>query len=98
VEAARDRQRVRLAGSRWTCNAEVPGSVIRAGGRLADSAQEFLASAVERFALSGRGFDRAIRVARTIADLEGEPSIGREHVSEALGYRAATLGDVVAVG
>jgi len=47
-----------------------------------------LSKAVERLALSGRGFDRAIRVARTIADLAGSEGVELGHMSEALGYRA----------
>ena len=48
-----------------------------------------LGRAVEAGALSGRGFDRALRVARTCADLEGRESIAREHVLEALMHRSA---------
>jgi magnesium chelatase family protein len=98
VEAARDRQRARLAGTQWTCNAQVPGVALREDGQVSAEAEELLASAVERFALSGRGFDRAIRVARTIADLEDSPRVERGHVSEALGYRAPLLGEVASVG
>ena len=45
--------------------------------------------AVERQALTGRGFDRVVKVARTIADLDGAPRTEAEHVAEALGYRTA---------
>jgi magnesium chelatase family protein len=48
-----------------------------------------LADAVESYALSGRGFDRAIKVARTIADLAGSDRVDDSHVAEALGYRSA---------
>jgi len=43
---------------------------------------------VDRLGLSARAFDRVIKVARTIADLEGEPTIRSPHVAEAIQYRA----------
>jgi magnesium chelatase family protein len=93
VKDARDRQQARLAGTPWTCNAQVTGGFARRRANLSDEATAVLAQAVERMALSGRGFDRAIRVARTIADLEGSGSVERAHMSEALGYRALSSGD-----
>jgi magnesium chelatase family protein len=59
----------------------------RRRAHLTDGAADLLASAVDSLALSGRGFDRAIRVARTIADMAGAGQVQSEHMSEALGYR-----------
>jgi magnesium chelatase family protein len=87
VEDARARQRRRLAKTRWTCNAQMPGAMARRRAQLTVDAAELLASAVDSLALSGRGFDRAIRVARTIADIAGDGPVRPEHMSEALGYR-----------
>jgi magnesium chelatase family protein len=89
VEAARARQRDRLTDTRWTCNAQVPGALARKSAALTDEATALLSAAVESLALSGRGFDRAIRVARTIADIAGATRVEADHMSEALGYRVA---------
>ncbi|CAN5279424.1 YifB family Mg chelatase-like AAA ATPase [soil metagenome] len=96
VEEARERQRWRLAGSPWTCNAHTPGSRARLEARMTDSAESLLSLAVESLALSGRAFDRAVKVARTIADLSGSDGVEAEHMSEALGYRALGGRDEVA--
>jgi len=99
VEQARERQRRRFAGTPWPCNAQVPGPVARRQTELTDGARDALAGAVDGLGLTGRGFDRAVRVARTIADLAGSAQVEATHVGEALGYRAAAAeGEVAAVG
>ncbi|MCL4409628.1 MAG: hypothetical protein M1356_04825 [Gammaproteobacteria bacterium] len=55
---------------------------------LSDEDHEFLVSAMERLQLSHRAFHRTLRLARTIADLSGEERLRREHLLEALSYRA----------
>jgi magnesium chelatase family protein len=87
VEAARERQRHRLAGTPWACNAQMPGALARKEARFGPLAESLLSGAVESLALSGRGFDRAVKVARTIADLAGLDEVGADQVAEALGYR-----------
>jgi len=85
VLEARERQHRRLGPGR--CNAEVPASELRASGRFDESAVGLLAEGHERVGLSGRGWDRVLRVARTIADLAGSERVGDVHVSEALMLR-----------
>jgi magnesium chelatase family protein len=89
VVAARARQLARLRDSSWTCNAHMPGPVARRQASLTEPAERTIAEAVERSGLSGRGFDRVIKVARTIADLGAEQRITDRHVLEALSYREA---------
>jgi magnesium chelatase family protein len=88
VQAARERQRRRYAGNSIPCNGQLPGPLARRLADLAPQAQGMLASAVESLALTGRGFDRALKVARTVADLAGSAQIEPDHMAEALSYRA----------
>jgi magnesium chelatase family protein len=88
VEEARLRQRRRYASLGLHCNAQLPGPLVRREARVTAEGRELLADAVDRHALTGRGFDRAVKVARTIADLAGEDEVGADHVIEALAYRA----------
>ncbi|HVZ48907.1 MAG TPA: hypothetical protein VG916_08995 [Gemmatimonadaceae bacterium] len=90
VVAARARQReryVHLGGVR--SNAEAPGRWLVAHGSLTSDACELLDAASARLGISARGFHRAVRVARTIADLDGAAEIGASAMAEALRYRPA---------
>jgi magnesium chelatase family protein len=99
VEEARERQRSRLAGTRWTSNGDMPGAVARRHARLTGEAERALADAVDQMSLTGRGFDRTLKVARTIADLAGRDRVGDTDIQEALGYRTLWLAEEVrAVG
>ena len=86
VEEARTRQRRRYT-SDGACNARAPGRWLEMHGGLEPSARQLLTSAGERLHLSARAFHRVLRVARTIADLDGDESIRTPHVAEAVGYR-----------
>jgi len=87
VLAARERQVARLRGTPATCNAQMDAALLRRAVDLAPGAEAPLRQAYERGELSARGRDRAVRVARTIADLDGADRVARRHVVTALGYR-----------
>jgi magnesium chelatase family protein len=87
VEEARELQRWRLEDSSATCNAEMGGAEARRVVRLTSGAERSLARAVEGFALTGRGFDRVLKVARTVADLERSERTEEHHLLEALRFR-----------
>jgi magnesium chelatase family protein len=86
VEAARARQRARY-GNDKECNARAPGRWLEAHGKVERTARHLLTTAGERLHLSARAFHRVLRVARTIADLEGNSSVRAPHIAEAIGYR-----------
>ena len=90
VERARSLQRRRYAPLGFPSHAQLPGPVARREARISPDARELLASAVDLHALTGRGFDRTLKVARTIADLSGADLIEPDHVVEALAYRSAS--------
>lgn len=68
-------------------NADAQGKVLEQVATPDAEGRVLLARAAERFGLSARGYHRVLRVARTIADLEGAPDVRRPHVAEALSYR-----------
>jgi magnesium chelatase family protein len=87
VAAARERQAHRLAGSGARCNGQMDASMVRAHVRLSAGAQRALLDAYQETRLSTRGHQRVLRVARTIADLEGSERVRQSHVMRALQLR-----------
>ena len=88
VTAARKVQQARckdLPGVR--CNAQLPGAALRRYCRMTPKAEQILRAAFERLGYSARAYDRILRVARTIADLDGSEQLDAAHLSEALQYR-----------
>jgi magnesium chelatase family protein len=84
VRQARERQLARGAP-----NADLRSAELRACALLEDDARRLIAAAVDRFRLSGRAYDRLLRVARTIADLAASETIHATHVAEAFQLRRA---------
>ena len=80
-------ERFRGAGGIF-CNAQLDAAEIRKYCIADDSAQALLKSAYERMGMSVRGYDRIMRVARTIADLDGSEIINSRHIAEAIQYRS----------
>ena len=87
VENARRLQQKRFAGAGIACNAQMSNKHVEELAALSDPAKALLARAVERYALSMRGYTRLIKVARTIADLRGEADISAPAMAEAIQYR-----------
>ena len=87
VEAARAAQQERLARYGLGANAQMGHRHVKATCQMADDAQELLRQAFQRLNLSARGYDRVLKVARTIADLAGEERITATAVAEAIHLR-----------
>ncbi len=87
VEKARERQLRRFSQAGITCNAQMSNKHIEELADLSDAAKTLLVRAVEKFALSMRGYTRLIKVARTIADLQDDTQISAPAMAEAIQYR-----------
>ncbi|ROS71980.1 magnesium chelatase family protein [Curtobacterium sp. PhB130] len=89
VATARDRMTTRLDGTGWSTNAEVAGSWLRRAGRSEPGATSLLDRALDLGTLTMRGWDRVMRLAWTIADLDGVDRPGEPQVRAALALRSA---------
>jgi magnesium chelatase family protein len=87
VVAARALQTARFDGSGLRCNADLTGEQVRQVAQARPEALGLLRAFIEAHALSGRAHARLLKVARTVADLEGAPRVERHHLAEALQYR-----------
>jgi magnesium chelatase family protein len=87
VTAARGAQQERFAGTGIHCNAQMSGSAMDECCSLTRETQSLLRFAIRDLDLSARAYDRILRVARTLADLDGEEVIGSGHITEAIQYR-----------
>ncbi len=87
VEAARQMQRERFAGTAIAANADMRPAEIRQFCRLDSTGKTLLRSAMSQLQLSARAYHRVLKLARTIADLAGEEAIAPAHLAEALQYR-----------
>jgi magnesium chelatase family protein len=88
VLRAREVQAARAGGLEGRLNARLRGAALRRACALDQAGRALLLRASERLGLSARGHDRVLRVARTVADLEGGEAIAPRHLAEAVQYRA----------
>jgi magnesium chelatase family protein len=91
VAAAREIQRDRfqkLGRPDINNNAAAPAALVEEIVILDEAARNLIRSASEKYRLSARGFHRVLKLARTIADLQGAPDVKRSHLAEALSYRS----------
>lgn len=93
VSVARIHQRRRFIEANIDCNAELTAQSIKIFCTVTPTARRLLAKAGQVLQLSARGFTRTIKVAQTIADLDGSASIKEPHVAEALQYRTSVWGN-----
>ena len=87
VEAARDIQKKRFAKKGIYCNAQMNSKLVNTFCVLDNAGKKLLETAMEKLGLSARAYTRILKIARTIADLEGEKNILSQHIAEAIQYR-----------
>ena len=92
VDAARARQRNRF-GNGTMCNARMGPKELREFCRLNDDADFLMKSAFDRLGMTARSYDRIVKVARTIADLEGNDEISFDNIAEAINFRRVKFGN-----
>ena len=91
VNAAREIQKKRYAGTEVTCNAYMTPAMIGKYCALDAAGDKLMRGAFDRLGLTGRSHDRILRMARTIADLEGCENIEAAHLAEAIQYRSNSI-------
>ena len=90
VNAAREVQKKRFAGTEVSCNAYMTPAMIGQYCALDAAGEKLMQGAFERLGLTARSHDRILRMARTIADLEGSERIEAAHLAEAIQYRSSS--------
>lgn len=88
VMKAREIQRSRMTREKIHTNSEMKNRHVKEYANLSEEASQILSKASSEFQMSARSFIKTIKASRTIADLEGVPKVEREHMAEALQYRA----------
>ena len=91
VNAAREIQKRRFAGTEVSCNAYMTPSMVGRYCALDEAGDRLMQGAFERLGLTGRSHDRILRMARTIADLEGAEDISAAHLAEAIQFRSSGI-------
>ncbi len=88
VKQAREIQSRRFADTSFTLNSQMTPAAVKANCRLDVESEQMLKHAFNKFNMSARAYDRILKVARTIADLEASDKICVQHVAEAIQYRS----------
>jgi magnesium chelatase family protein len=88
VDRARELQLTRFKGAGFFCNAQMGARELREHCQIDGAGERMLELAINRLGLSARAYTRILKVARTIADLDGAGEIAAHHVSEAIQYRS----------
>lgn len=91
VNAAREVQKRRFHGTSVNCNAYMTPAMIGQYCQLDEAGEKLMQGAFDRLGLTGRSHDRILRMARTIADLDGAERIEVHHLAEAIQYRSSNL-------
>ena len=91
VNAAREIQKRRFAGTEVSCNAYMTPSMVGRYCALDEAGDRLMKGAFDRLGLTGRSHDRILRMARTIADLEGAEDISDAHLAEAIQFRSSGI-------
>lgn len=94
VNAAREIQRRRFGGDGTMCNAHIGSREMSEICALDADGEALMHAAFDSMRLSARSYDRILRVARTIADLDGQKKISAEHIAEAIQYRTYDFREV----
>ena len=92
VDAARKRQIERFGAGNGVCNARMNAGQLRRYCELDEPCTALMKQAFEHMGLTARSYDRIVKVARTIADLDGAEAIAPQHLAEAIQYRTVDLG------
>ena len=93
VDAARERQHKRFGGNGNLCNARMGPDEMRKFCALDEESALLMKQAFDAMGLTARSYDRILKVARTVADLDGSEAILPQHIAEAIQYRAVNLGN-----
>lgn len=88
VNKARAIQNERYKGTGITCNARLTPALLKSFCKMSEDASRYLQLSFERLGLSARAYDRILKVARTVADLEGSEIIEKEHIFASISFRS----------
>jgi len=88
VIRARNKQYERFQNTKIYCNAQMGPKEIKKYCKIDDKAKELLKTAIDKMGFSARAYDRILKVARTVADLEDSQMISVQHIAEAIKYRS----------